>query len=78
MAQPTGDDVTVKMLFAPINPADLNMIQGSYPVKPSLPAVGGSEGLAEVVAVGPKAKVKVGDLVLPRQQGLGTTKNSKN
>jgi trans-2-enoyl-CoA reductase len=60
------------MLFAPINPADLNIIQGSYPTQPALPAVGGSEGLGQVVEVGPDAKkLKVGDFVLPNRQGLG-------
>jgi len=37
-------EVLVKMLAAPINPADINMIQGVYPVRPKLPAVGGNEG----------------------------------
>lgn len=36
-----SDDVLVKVLAAPINPADMNTIQGRYPVKPSFPAVGG-------------------------------------
>lgn len=38
------DDVLVKVLAAPINPADINTIQGRYPVKPQLPAVGGKSG----------------------------------
>lgn len=37
----SNDDVLVKILAAPINPADMNTIQGRYPVKPQLPAVGG-------------------------------------
>lgn len=62
----------VKMLFAPINPADLNIVQGSYPTQPALPAVAGSEGVGQVVEVGPNARnLKVGDLVLPLRQGLG-------
>ena len=40
------------MLAAPINPADLNTIEGTYPKKPSLPAVGGNEGVGEVCLVG--------------------------
>lgn len=36
------DDVLVKVLAAPINPADMNTIQGRYPVKPPLPAIGGT------------------------------------
>lgn len=69
----SGNEVKVKMLFAPINPADLNMVQGSYPTQPPLPAVAGNEGVAQVVEVGPAAKnLKVGDLVLPINQGFGT------
>ncbi|KFV50986.1 hypothetical protein N341_09116, partial [Tyto alba] len=40
-----GDaDVHVKMLAAPINPADINMIQGTYAILSPLPAVGGDQG----------------------------------
>ncbi|KAG2467685.1 MECR protein, partial [Polypterus senegalus] len=45
-------DVRLRMLAAPVNPADINMIQGTYGILPSLPAVGGNEGLAEVIEVG--------------------------
>jgi len=37
--------IAVKMLAAPINPADINFIEGTYGVKPSLPAVPGIEGV---------------------------------
>jgi len=68
-----GNEVKIKMLFAPINPADINIVQGSYPVQPPFPAVGGSEGLGQVVEAGPNAKnLKVGDLVLPIKPGFGT------
>lgn len=66
------DDIHVKMLYAPINPADLNIVTGNYALKVPGPAVGGSEGLAKVVSVGSNVKgVKQGDLVLPNKQGLG-------
>ena len=39
----------VKMLATPLNPADLNFIQGNYGVKPELPASPGIEGCAEVL-----------------------------
>jgi trans-2-enoyl-CoA reductase len=65
--------VALKFLFSPINPADINIIAGNYPVKPKLPGIGGSEGLGQVVAVGEKAsKFKVGDLVFPANSGFGT------
>ena len=39
----------LKMLATPINPADLNFIQGNYGVTPELPASPGIEGCAEVL-----------------------------
>ncbi|KAM6996071.1 enoyl-[acyl-carrier-protein] reductase, mitochondrial isoform 1-T1 [Passerculus sandwichensis] len=69
-----GDcDVHVKMLAAPINPADINMIQGTYPLLSPLPAVGGNEGVGEVLEVGRHVKaLKPGDWVIPADAGLGT------
>ena len=39
---------------APINPSDVNQVQGKYPIKPPLPAVAGNEGVARVIEVGPE------------------------
>ncbi|KAK3442218.1 hypothetical protein EUGRSUZ_B02443 [Eucalyptus grandis] len=44
------NDVCVRMLAAPINPSDINSIEGVYPVRPQLPAVGGREGVGEVLS----------------------------
>ncbi|XP_045874173.1 enoyl-[acyl-carrier-protein] reductase, mitochondrial isoform X3 [Meles meles] len=67
-----GSDVHVKMLAAPINPSDINMIQGNYGLLPKLPAVGGNEGVGQVVAVGGSVTgVKPGDWVIPANAGLG-------
>ncbi len=49
---PEHGEVTVKMLRAPINPADLNMIEGKYGEARALPDVPGNEGAGRVVAVG--------------------------
>ncbi|KAM9798093.1 enoyl-[acyl-carrier-protein] reductase, mitochondrial [Neosynchiropus ocellatus] len=66
-------DVLVKILAAPVNPSDINMIQGTYAILPNLPAVGGNEGVAEVIEVGSQVKaLKIGDWVIPRDAGLGT------
>lgn len=46
-----ADEVLVRWLGAPINPADINQLQGVYPIRPSLPAVGGMEGFGEVEEV---------------------------
>ncbi|WP_018970196.1 MDR family NADPH-dependent oxidoreductase [Rubritalea marina] len=43
------DDILVRMLATPINPADINFAQGTYGVKPELPATPGIEGCAEVL-----------------------------
>ncbi|XP_071454895.1 enoyl-[acyl-carrier-protein] reductase, mitochondrial [Hetaerina americana] len=70
---PQSGEVLVKMLAAPVNPADINTIQGVYPVKPKLPAIGGNEGVGVVEEVGEGVKkVKKGDWVLPRDTGWGT------
>jgi trans-2-enoyl-CoA reductase len=45
-------DMRVRMLAAPINPADLNVIEGKYPVLPALPGVPGVEGVGVVEEVG--------------------------
>ncbi|GMR37026.1 hypothetical protein PMAYCL1PPCAC_07221, partial [Pristionchus mayeri] len=69
---PSGN-VRVSWLAAPINPADINQIQGVYPVKPPLPAVGGNEGVGRVEEVGEGvSSLNKGDLVIPARSGLGT------
>ncbi|XP_043074832.1 enoyl-[acyl-carrier-protein] reductase, mitochondrial [Puntigrus tetrazona] len=71
---PVGDcSVRVHMLAAPVNPADINMIQGSYPILCPLPAVGGNEGLGEVIEVGSNVtSLRPGDWVVPIDAGFGT------
>uniref|UniRef100_A0A4W3JR79 Enoyl-[acyl-carrier-protein] reductase, mitochondrial n=1 Tax=Callorhinchus milii TaxID=7868 RepID=A0A4W3JR79_CALMI len=69
-----GDyDIKVQMLAAPINPSDINMVQGTYAILPDLPAIGGNEGVGRVLDVGSRvSSVKAGDLVIPSNTGLGT------
>jgi trans-2-enoyl-CoA reductase len=45
---PQPGEVRVRMLAAPINPADLNTVEGTYGVKLTLPAVPGIEGCGVV------------------------------
>ena len=69
----SGNQMLVKFLASPVNPADINTIQGVYGIKPPLPAFAGNEGVAEVLAVGPDVKrTKPGDWVVPAQAGIGT------
>jgi trans-2-enoyl-CoA reductase len=49
---PAANEVLVKMSAAPINPADLNQIEGKYPVRWELPATPGFEGAGIVVESG--------------------------
>lgn len=42
----------LSLLQAPINPADINQIQGTYGIKAELPAVPGNEGVGVVKALG--------------------------
>ena len=49
---PAADEAVVKMRAAPINQADLNQIEGKYPVRPQLPATPGFEGAGVVTELG--------------------------
>ena len=49
---PAADEAVVRMSAAPINPADLNQIEGKYPVRAELPATPGFEGAGVVVELG--------------------------
>lgn len=40
---------------APVNPSDINQVQGKYGIKPQLPAVAGNEGVGVVKMVGDQA-----------------------
>ncbi len=69
--RPAPDEVLVQMRAAPINPADLNQIEGKYPVRAELPATPGFEGAGIVVDAGGNAsKIPAGTLViLPHNLG---------
>lgn len=51
-----SNQILVEHLASCINPADINLIQGVYGVKPPLPAVVGGEGITRVLAVGSDVK----------------------
>lgn len=82
ISPPHSDLLTVRFLASPINPADINQIQGVYPTKPAFTtdlgtsepiAIGGNEGVAEVIAKGGGVKgFEKGDWVIMKKQGFGT------
>ena len=62
------------MLAAPINPADLNVIDGTYGELPPLPATIGNEGAGEILALGPGVEnLRIGQKVLPFAFGTWTS-----
>lgn len=67
----TPNQVRIQVLYAPINPADLNLLEGTYGLLPTLPAVVGNEGIGRISEVGTNVTtLDVGDLVLtPRGSG---------
>lgn len=66
---PASGEVRVRMICAPINPADINMLEGRYGETRPLPDTPGNEGLGVVVAVGESVDQKlVGQRVLVGSQ----------
>jgi mitochondrial enoyl-[acyl-carrier protein] reductase / trans-2-enoyl-CoA reductase len=82
ISPPTGNTVVIRMLTTPINPADVNQIQGVYPSKPEMTsllgttspsAVGGNEGVGEVLSTGSSVKtLQKGDWVIMKYTNMGT------
>jgi trans-2-enoyl-CoA reductase len=68
---PAPHEVVVKMSAAPINPADLNSIEGKYPIKAELPATPGMEGAGIVIELGSAVRnLAVGtQVILPHSFG---------
>ena len=72
---PRPDEVLVRMLAAPVNPADLNVIEGTYGELPSLPCAIGNEGVGVVEQVGSFVHgFSVGQTVLPLSFGTWAQK----
>jgi len=58
-------EAVVAIRAAPINPADLNAIEGKYPGRREVPAIPGFEGAGVIVDPGPDTKnLSPGDLVI--------------
>ncbi|KAH9852121.1 NAD-P-binding protein [Lenzites betulinus] len=82
---PPADSVHVRFRLSPINPSDINVVQGVYPAKPmqlelsgANVLVGGNEGLAEIVDVGSSVTgLQKGDWVVPAIAQVGTWSSSR-
>ncbi|EKM81997.1 hypothetical protein AGABI1DRAFT_119018 [Agaricus bisporus var. burnettii JB137-S8] len=85
-SSPPPGTINIRFLLSPINPADINVIEGVYPTKPSKTEdgyyIGGNEGLARVTAVGGNSgnngNLKVGDWVVMQRQQMGTWSMERN
>ncbi|KAM3965779.1 enoyl-[acyl-carrier-protein] reductase, mitochondrial [Aphomia sociella] len=71
-----SQEVLVRMLAAPVNPADINTIQGKYPVKVVLPSIAGNEGVGIVEDVGKNVKdINPGNKIIITKPVQGTWRN---
>jgi trans-2-enoyl-CoA reductase len=73
---PAEDEAVVKMSAAPINPADLNQIEGKYPVRPALPATPGFEGAGTIVEVGANVKNLTSGALVILPHNVGTWRDA--
>jgi trans-2-enoyl-CoA reductase len=73
---PEPDEALVRMRAAPINPADLNQIEGKYPVRPELPATPGFEGAGIVVDAGANASTIAAGTLVILPHNLGTWRDA--
>jgi trans-2-enoyl-CoA reductase len=74
--RPAADEAVVRMRAAPINPADLNQIEGKYPVRPTLPATPGFEGAGVVVELGTDVKRLTSGALVILPHNLGTWRDA--
>ena len=72
MPEPKAGEVRIRTLLAPIHNHDLLTVRGQYGYKPTLPAIGGSEAVGIVDALGEGVEgVAIGDRVAS-SSGRGT------
>jgi trans-2-enoyl-CoA reductase len=69
---PAAGEAIVKMEAAPINPADLNQIEGKYPIRAELPATPGFEGAGVVVDLGANVTNLVAGALVILPHNVGT------
>jgi trans-2-enoyl-CoA reductase len=74
--KPAANEAVVEMRAAPINPADLNAIEGKYPGRRELPAVPGFEGAGVVVDLGAAVKGLTNGALVILPHSIGTWRNA--
>jgi trans-2-enoyl-CoA reductase len=87
LSPPPPNALNIRFLLSPVNPSDVNVIQGVYPAKPAPSTllasavddkneplfVGGNEAVAEVTQLGEGVEgLKKGDWVIMAKQQAGT------
>ena len=70
------NEAVVKMRAAPVNPADLNQIEGKYPVRPELPATPGFEGAGVVAELGTGVKNLTSGALVILPHNIGTWRDA--
>jgi len=70
--KPEAEEVLVAMRAAPINPADINAIEGKYPARREVPAVPGFEGAGVVVELGAKVSTIANGALVILPHNIGT------
>lgn len=86
---PEPRTANIRFLLSPINPADINVIEGVYPARPSPSTelssdacavfVAGNEGVAEVISVGEGVtELKEKDWVVMTKPQMGTWASGRN
>ena len=70
--KPATGEVVVQMRAAPINPADINAIEGKYPARREVPAVPGFEGAGVVVEVGANVSTITKGALVMLPHNIGT------
>ena len=68
-----GDRVRVRILASPVNPSDVNAIEGTYPGARAPPRVPGAEGVGEITEAGPASGRMVGERVVANRSYDGGT-----
>jgi trans-2-enoyl-CoA reductase len=74
--KPAEGEAIVRMEAAPINPADLNQIEGKYPIRAELPATPGFEGAGVVVDLGANVTNLVAGALVILPHNVGTWRDA--